>query len=254
MSKIVSTQLEWKYSPDNLVEGLIFISFEGGTLEINNGVVLAIIDHAVYKANENLSDELTRKIKSRLQAIQLMTHKDFELSKASRTDIQEDGKKHYYLEVEPIEMKVTMGSPDIIVKDKNGNIISDSRRERLNKQKWYALLIDKHRSSDETLNHMLNSYHASVSDPDNEFVHLYEIRDSLANRFGSKKNAISQLDISTEKWDEIGNLSNNYPLKQGRHRGRSVGSLRDAETYELERARKSAVYLVEKYLEYIDGK
>ncbi|HKK61195.1 MAG TPA: hypothetical protein VJ951_01465, partial [Bacteroidales bacterium] len=113
---------------------------------------------------------------------------------------------------------------------------------------------DKHRSSDETLNHMLGSYHASVSDPDNEFVHLYEIRDSLANRFGSKKSAISQLDISTKKWDEIGRLSNYYPLKQGRHRGKSVGSLRDADTSELERARKSAVYLVERYLEYLDGK
>lgn len=253
MSKIVSTHLEWKYLPENYIEKPILLSIQGGTLEINNGTALARIDHAVFLANETLRDELTRKIQSRLHAVQLMTHKEFELTKASRIDIQEDGKKHYYLEIEPIAMKMTMGSLDIIVKDKNGNIVSDSKRERLNKQEWYALLVDKYRSSDETLNHILSSYQASVSDPDNELVHLYEIRDSLANRFGSKKSAVSQLGISTQEWDEIGILANSQPLKQGRHRGKSVGSLRNAEASELVRARKSVVYLVEKYLEYLEG-
>lgn len=253
MNKVISTQLEWKYSPEKYLEESISLSFEGGTLEINEGTALAIIDPIVYQANENLRDELTRKIESRLHAVQLMTHKEFGLTKASRTDIREDGTKHHYLEVEPIVLKVTMGTPDIVIKDKNGNIVSDTKRERLNKQEWYASLVDKYRSLDTTLSQMLESYQASVSDPDNELVHLYEIRDSLVNKFSSKKCAVSQLGITTQQWDEIGELANYRPLRQGRHRGKSAGSLRDAEASELERARKSVVYLVEKYLEYLDG-
>ena len=94
---------------------------------------------------------------------------------------------------------------------------------------------------------------SSVKDPDNEFVHLYEIRDSLSERFGSKKSAIKKLGVTSNEWDEIGKLANALPLKQGRHRGKAVGALRDAEIAELEKARKSAAYLIEKYLEYLEA-
>ena len=50
-----------------------------------------------------------------------------------------------------------------------------------------ASLVDKYGNSDVTLDQMLKSYQNSVKDPDNEFVHLYEIRDSLSERFGSRK-------------------------------------------------------------------
>ncbi len=100
---------------------------------------------------------------------------------------------------------------------------------------------------------MLKSYQNSVKDPDNEFVHLYEIRDSLSERFGSKKSAIKKLGITSNEWDEIGKLANALPLKQGRHRGKAVGALIDAEIAELEKARKSAAYLIEKYLEYLEA-
>ena len=35
--------------------------------------------------------------------------------------------------------------------------------------------------------------------------------------------------------------------------GKAVGALRDAEIAELEKARKSAAYLIEKYLEYLEA-
>jgi hypothetical protein len=92
-----------------------------------------------------------------------------------------------------------------------------------------------------------------VKDSDNEFVHPYEIRDSLSERLGSKKSAIKKLGVTSNEWDEIGKLANALPLKQGRHRGKAVGALRDAEIAELEKARKSAAYLIEKYLEYLEA-
>ena len=252
MSKVVTVQLEWRYSPKTYLEEHISIPFEGGYLEIKDGVVIAILDPEIYQADRSIPEVLTRKIESKLHAVQIMTHKDFELSKPSRTNILEDEKNNHFLEIEPILSITSDGTVDLVVKDKNGNIVSDTKSERLDKQNRFASLIDKHRHNDATLDQMLKSYQKSVKDPDDELVHLYEIRDSLSEKFGSKKNAIQKLGITNAEWDEIGILANTLPLKQGRHRGKAVGTLRNAEIAELKKARKSASYLIEKYLEYLE--
>jgi len=253
VTDIKSILLKWTYTPKNCIEEPISILFEGGTLKIEQGSALATIDPLAYQADATIRERLTGKIESRLRAVQIMTHKKFELSRASRTDVRIDGKKHYHLEVDSVIQDTTLGSVDVVVKNEDGNVVSDTKMERLAKQEWYAVLIEKFRSSDATLGHMLQSYQASVSDPDNELVHLYEIRDSLASKLGSKKSAVRQLNISNSQWDAIGELANQSSLKQGRHRGKSAGSLRDAKVAELEEARKSVVLLIEKYLEYLDA-
>jgi len=253
MSQVITVQLEWKYLPENYLEEPISIPFEGGDLEIKDGVAIAKIDPDRYHADSSIREDLTRQIQSRFHAVQIMTHKDFELSKPSRTDIREDGKTNQFLEVESCVMTMSVGRVDLLLKDKEGNVVSDTKRERLDKQQRFASLVDKHRSSDSTLDQMLKSYQNSVKDPDNEFVHLYEIRDSLYARFGSKKTAITKLGITTNEWDELGNLANALPLKQGRHRGQAIGALRHAEIAELEKGRKSAAHLIEQYLEYLEA-
>jgi hypothetical protein len=253
MSKVISVQLEWKYFPESYLEEPILIEFEGGRLDIKDGVAVAALNPEMFHANESIREELTKKIESRLYAVQIMTHDDFELSKASRTDIREDGKKNYFLEVEPFVMTTCFWVVDIVVHDKDGNVVSDSKRERLDKQHTFAALVDKYRAHDATLDHMLKSYQQSVKDPKDELVHLYEIRDSLCSKFGSKDNAIRALGVTKAEWNEIGKLANTLPLKQGRHRGQSVGALRDAEPAELEMARKSVADLIEKYLEFLEA-
>lgn len=253
MSKVLSVQLEWKYSPKTYLEEPILIEFEGGELEIKEGVAVATIDPEVFHADDSIREELTKKIESRLYAVQIMTHKDFKLSKPSRSDTREDGKKNHFLELESCVITTSVGTVDIVVHDKDGNIVSDTKRERLNKQNTFASLVEKHRTHNVTLDQMLKSYQQSVKDPKNEFVHLYEIRDALSIRFGSKNNTIKALDITNGEWDEIGKLANTLPLKQGRHRGQSVGALRGAEPAELEMARKSAAHLIDKYLEFLEA-
>lgn len=252
MNKVVSVQLEWKYSPETYIEEPISVEFEGGTLEIKDGVALALVDPELFHADHSIRDELTRKVESRLHAVQIMTHKSFELSKPSRTEIQEDGRKHYFVEVDSCVIATSLGSVDSTVKDKDGNIVSDTKRERLDRQSKFADLVEKHRASDATLDQMLKSYQQSVKDPSNELVHLYEIRDALSKKFGSRNATIEALGNTSREWDEIGKLANYLPLEQGRHRGQAVGSLRSAEPSELETARKSAAHLVEKYLEFLE--
>lgn len=87
-TKVKTIQLEWKYSPENYLEEPISIPFEGGCLDICNGIALAAIDPLIFQNSETLQDDLTKIIESRFSAVQIMTHKDFNLSKPSRTDIQ----------------------------------------------------------------------------------------------------------------------------------------------------------------------
>ncbi len=133
-------------------------------------------------------------------------------------------------------------------------VISDSKQERLGKQKWFAEAVAKYRSEDNCLDQMLRSYQKALEDPQNELVHLYEIRDALSAQFKNKKNTIKHLGITNKDWDIIGDIANSRPLEQGRLRGKSVGNLRPAEKNELETARKAASNLVEKYLTYIETK
>jgi hypothetical protein len=44
-------------------------------------------------------------------------------------------------------------------------------------------LVEKYRKNNSTVSSLVKSYQASVNDPDNELVHLYEIRDALSEKF-----------------------------------------------------------------------
>lgn len=102
---------------------------------------------------------------------------------------------------------------------------------------------------------LLNSYKAAVKDPDNELVHLYEIRDALHRKFGNDKAALSTLEkfgLTRNNWKDFGNLANKASLRQGRHRGQNDGALCDATDDELFNARRIARTMIEAYLRYLD--
>lgn len=252
MSKIAEIQLEWKYTPSDYLETPIKISELGINLEISKGVAIARIDPEIFGNNSSISADLTKIVENRLYAVQLVTHKKFSLGKPARSDLREDGKKNIFIEVDSIKINLSLGTPDLIITDSDGNIISNTKKERLDKQQWFSETVDRHRTTDVTLDQILKSYQMSVEDPDNELVYLYEVREALARKFGGQATAMEKLCLNKTQWDIIGILANNEPFKQGRHRGNWVGNLRAAELSELEKARKSAALLIEKYLIYLE--
>jgi len=144
------------------------------------------------------------------------------------------------------------GSVDFRITDKDGNIIADSKRDRIERKKSLADLVSAHRASDGLLAAMLRSYAESVRDPNNELVHLYEIRDALAVKFRGEKPARAALAITESQWSRLGQLSNSEPLRQGRHRGKTGEALRDASEGELIEARGIARAMIEAYLQYLE--
>jgi len=244
--------LEWTFSPPDYFEETIVIERDTYTMTIDNGKVEARIGPAAYDQEHKMRGELHDTLNDRFLGVQLLTHKAYELSKASMYRLHPDGRRDVTVFPEPCVIGESFGTPNIVVKDKYGNIVSDSRRDRIEEKKELAELVAKYRPQDQVLASMLASYKMAVTDPDNELVHLYELRDALSAKFGGESAALTTLAISNTKWSRLGRLANIDPLRQGRHRGEKVGKLRDATESELKEARNIAHNMIQAYLAYLE--
>lgn len=245
--------LEWTFTPSVYFEESINLESPDYTMIIDNGKVEAKISAEVFEMNPTMKDILHDKLNDRFLGTQLVTHKPYELSKASMYRLHPDGRKDKDITIllEPSIIRVS-STAEVITTDKDRNIIIDSKRDRIRKKKELAALAEKYRGSDPTAASLLNSYRMAVNEPNNELVHLYEIRDALSKRFGDGSAAYHALNITSKKWSRLGMLANCEPLKQGRHRGKNPGALRNATEPELKEARSIASSFVEAYLLYLE--
>ena len=124
---------------------------------------------------------------------------------------------------------------------------------KIEKKQSLADLVEKYRPHDKLLASMLASHHAAVHDPANELVYLYEIREALATHFGGEAKVRAILPISASDWSRLGQLANDQPLRQGRHRGKRIGELRDANETEIKEVRRIALVMIEAYLDYLEN-
>lgn len=244
--------LEWKFSPPDYFEAPIEIARDDYTLTIADGKAEARIDFAIYDASPSIRQTLHGGLNDRFLGVQLLSHRAYQLSRSTMTRVHPDGRRDVFLDVEPARIVITGHPVDFQVRDRNGNIVADSRRDRIEKKKSLADLVSTYRASDGTLASLLRSHDAAVRDPNNELVHLYEIREALSVKFGGEKALRSTLSISSSDWSRFGELCNNEPLRQGRHRGKTSGALRDATEPELAEARGIARAMTEAYLRYLD--
>jgi hypothetical protein len=245
--------LEWNFSPSDYFEEPIEISRDDYTMIIADGNVQAKIDSLVYEADPSMRQRLHDALNDRFLGVQLLSHRAYQISKPKMTRVHPDGRRDFFLEPETGRFDYFGNAVDFRVTDRHGNVISDSRLDRIEKKKSLAELVARYRSSDGALDSLLRSYDAAVRDPNNELVHLYEIRDALSMRFGGETPARAALGISSSQWSRMGQLCNSEPLRQGRHRGKTGGALRDASEAELTEVRAIARSMVESYLRCLES-
>lgn len=244
--------LEWKFSSPDYFEDTIKITRQDYTMTIENGQVQAIIDSVIYEANPTMRQTLHDALNDRFLGVQLFTHRAYELSRPTMTRVHPDGRRDISLDIETANMVTTSHAVDIQITDKDGNVISDSKRDRIEKKKTLAELVASHRGEDALLASLLRSYDAAVRDPNNELVHLYEIREAFSKKFGGEKAVLTVLGISSSQWSRLGRLCNDEPLRQGRHRGKAGSALRDATEAEMTEARSIARAMVEAYVRHLE--
>jgi hypothetical protein len=244
--------LEWRFYPPDCFEEQINLERNDYKLVIGSGKAEARIRAELYEKKPTMMEDLNHALNNRFLGVQLLTHKPYELSNPLLYRIYPDGRKDYFIFAEPGVFSISGGTFDFAHIDKNGNVIRDTKAERIRKKQRLADLAEKYGSSDVTAQSLLKSYNMAITDPNNELVHLYEILDALAEKFGGKDAACKALNLSLRKWRRLGNLANKEPLKQGRHRGKSLGLIRDAMETELAEARNIALCFIEAYLEYLE--
>jgi hypothetical protein len=231
---------------------VITVECKGYTFVIDNGKVEAHINPAAYDKEHKMRNKLHDELNDRFMGVQLLAYEPYNLSKASMYRLHANGRRDITIFPESNVMKKSDGTIDTVFKDKDGNIVSDSRRDRIEKKKKLAELVAKHRAKDKTLESILGFYNAAVHDPYNELVHLFDIWEALEKRFNGYKAALNALGISESEYKKLGNPANNDPFI-GRHRGKKVGVLRGATEAELEEARSIVRNMIEAYLQYLEN-
>jgi len=244
---------EWTYTPINYFEEPISITQNDFDMIINNGKVEAQLKSKVFEGDYLLENEL-QKLQNELQnklfyifvGAQIESHEKYELSKTLIYRLHQNGHyKEILLPPDPCVSHTSMQSIESI----------ELRKERINKKEWLSDMFEKYYDKEPLVKYLFNSYSMSAKDPDNEFIYFYDIMEALKNRFGGKAEACGVLSISKKsEWGRLGELADNMPVKQGRHRGRFNDSLRNATLQELQEARNIARRLVEGYLKYLESK
>lgn len=244
--------LEWSYTPMNYFEESLHEKKEGYSLEIVAGRIKAILDESDYDKKTDFFDKIQEEIENYFIAIQIVTHNKYSLSKYNLCKEYPNGRKDVTIFPEPIRLRSIIGSADFKITKADGTTVYDSKKERLDEEKLLAELLIKFKNKDRAVQKITKSYDSAVSDPANELIHLYEIRDSLNERFGSEKQAKKSLAIPMAEWKEFGKLANDEPIREGRHRGKK-DSLRKATHSELTMARNFVKKMIFEYLKLLEN-
>jgi len=128
----------------------------------------------------------TKSIK-RLDALflgaQILAHVHYTLSRpGSIKCLRADGRVDAFVFLEGAVITMATACVDVQKTDAAGNVIADTRGDRIGGRKRLAARAAKH-VADPVANAILRSYSAAVNDPRNELVHLYEIREALSAHF-----------------------------------------------------------------------
>jgi hypothetical protein len=246
-------RLEWTFSPEDYFEEPLLVDTNDYTLEIVEGRAIAVLSADRYDQNEQIREGIHEHIRTLFLGVQVVTYQAFKLSGPSLHRVDGAGRDSTTVFLKPAALKASVGTLGIKATDAAGRVIVDTRSERVSKKRRLAELASSHRPNDSAASALLDSYGAAIDDPDNEFIHLFEIEEALACRFKGEEAAYRALQISRSRWKRLRILANVEPVRQGRHRGQHLAGLRDATPQELEEARLIARELVEAYLSYLEG-
>jgi hypothetical protein len=133
-------------------------------MTIADGKAEARIDAAIFDNDPSIRPRLHDGLNDRFLAAQLLTYQPYTLSKSSMVRVDPDGRRNIFLEVESIVGMSSVGTPDLILTDREGNIVKDTRKDRIEKKKTVADLIQQYPATDTLLDALLKSYQASTSE------------------------------------------------------------------------------------------
>jgi hypothetical protein len=245
-------ELRWEFTPANLFEERLTSDLGECKITVDEGVVVAILPLVAEETKLQLRRTVEAHVESLFLGVRVAGHATCQLSGPSISTLKEDGSRGSIIEVELGSVQISGCQADIRYTRSDGTVV-DTRRDRIERKHRLSLAAATHGPNDEALARMLRSYHSAISDMEDELIHLYEVLDTLTSVFGTQTKALRQLGQPKRNWSRLGQICNELPLRQGRHRGRVV-PLRSASEEELTEARDLSAGFIESYIEHLERK
>lgn len=230
------TELEWEYQPQDLFEVPYRHSSAEYALLIEGGRAIATLIVPQEPVDQRLETLITNHLQGILLVRQLQVHRGYVLE-GPRIHQHTGERKNIAIRVGSGSFVLSGGQADFVHRDAAGNVLRDTKTERTAGHIAMLNAVVPKIGMSPTLRGLLTSYSRSASDPRNELVHLYEIRDALSTHYRGKQNARTALNIAQSEWQRLGILANVEPIEQGRHRGKHFAGRRDVTDAELQEAR-----------------
>lgn len=242
------TVLEWTYKPSSFFEIPIKLNFSGGVIYIAEGKARGEFKATFYSEGRSFRDIADDFLRSNFLAQQVLTHKSFTLSLASMSHEYSNGRRDVIGFPETLSVTIGISSSiDFVHRSADGTVLRDTRAERLSKQATFRSAVGRLFPTDFVLKRIMQSYGKALADQNNFFVYLDEIRETLKSEIGSESEVCKLTKVSNASWSKFGDLANNKPLLESRHRGR-YRELRKSTREEVDWALEFARSLIEGYV------
>lgn len=233
------TELEWIYQPSDFFEAPYRLEVGDFDLLVEDGRAVASLTVPMDPVPQDLEERVKTVLESIFLVRQLHLHTNYKLE-GPRIYQHSSGRKNVAIRVGTASLALMTEQVDFILRDAAGNVVRDSKAERIAQQGSLLDHLAPKLQHSATLRGMLESYSRSIADPDDELVHLYEVRDALSRHYGDEQAARDALAIGKREWQRIGVLANVEPLREGRHRGKHSHGRRPATNAEMDEARTLA--------------
>ena len=212
------TILEWPYEPQTYFEAPVFQGRPDYQLTISDGIATATLCCFQDPVPEPLRQEIESRVQAVFSARQLLIHQKYTIHNLRISQERSGGSRNVTVSIQGVASIALAATPDLILTDAQRHIIKDTKAERIAKHKEFIEAIADAARKHPLVSQLLQSYRAAVEDPNDEFVHLYEIREALKGHYGTEKEAKKQL--GNAKWRQLGLLANEERIRQSRHRGK----------------------------------
>ena len=145
---------------------------------------------------------------------------------------------------------VSLGNVGIEVRDAAGNVIDSPalRRERAEQAMRQRVALQATRAvRDANLRDMLDHWSRYAADLDGRLHPLYDVLQVAERLYGSRKKAAAALNILDADVSDLGRISNNPTVLNGRHPGAAPGPHRIATEAEVKTCERVAQAIIENY-------
>jgi hypothetical protein len=242
--------LEGTYSPPDYLEEVVSLKRPDYTTTIAEGRIEVLFREPQPLPDADRQVAVTREVRQVFQARMILTGRSSEMTGLTLSRRYPDGRRDVWVSVASLICVASVRSPDIILKDAEGNVVKDTKAERLADERGFQEQCLRH-ADNPLLSELMASFSRAVADPGDRMTHLYEIRDALSRHFGGERQAKNTLDLTKTEWSHLGRIANDEPIEESRHRGKHP-ALRPATEDEQTRVLEIARRMIRAYLAHLD--